>query len=370
VTAAGKPAIQSRPANGDFEGIQAIAAALVANGKGILAADETVPTLTRRFEALGIPSTEESRRTYREMLFTAPGAAEFFGGVIMQDETIRQRGSCGLPLAQVLSDQGIVPGVKVDAGAKPLAGWPGEMVTEGLDGLRNRLAEYRGLGAQFAKWRAVFHIANDLPTQACVSANTHALARYAALCQEQALVPIVEPEVLMDGSHGIERCEEVTGIVLQSVFNALAEQGVALEAMLLKPNMVIAGDECRTPATVDEVATATLRCLRRRVPAAVPGIVFLSGGQDERLATAHLNAINRLPGPKPWTISFSYGRALQDPALEAWGGREENLAAGREALALRARCNGAASLGTYVDGMEEASLEAGGPSHRRGWRDD
>jgi fructose-bisphosphate aldolase, class I len=353
-----------------IDGLLATAEALVAKGKGILAADETPPTLTRRFEPLGIASTEDSRRTYREMLFTAPGAAKFISGVIMQDETIRQAGSSGAPLAELLADQGIVSGVKVDTGAKPLAGWPGEMITEGLDGLRDRLAEYRALGAHFAKWRAVIRIAHGLPSRACVAANAHALARYAALCQEQELVPIVEPEVLMDGSHGIERCEDVTGSVLDAVFHALGEQGVVLEAMLLKPNMVIPGEDCPEPASVDEVATATLRCLRRHVPAAVPGIVFLSGGQDERLATAHLSAINRLPGAKPWTISFSYGRALQDPALEAWRGRDVNLAAGRDALARRARCNGAACLGAYSDEMEHAPVPAGGTPDRRGWHDD
>jgi fructose-bisphosphate aldolase, class I len=268
---------------------ESIATALVASGKGILAADETVPTLTKRFDTLGIPSTEQSRRTYREMLFTPPGIAEFISGVIMQDETIRQKSASGTCLAEVLSNQGIIPGIKVDTGAKPLAGHRGESVTEGLDGLRDRISAYREMGARFAKWRAVIHISNALPSSACVTANAHALARYAALCQEQDLVPIVEPEVLMDGSHGIERCEEVTGVVLHAVFHALFKQGVALEAMLLKPNMVIAGKECARAASVQEIATATLRCLRRHVPASVPGIVFLSGGQDERLATIHLN---------------------------------------------------------------------------------
>jgi fructose-bisphosphate aldolase, class I len=323
---------------------------LVADGKGILAADETPGTLTGRFEALGIRSTEQSRRAYREMLFTAPDAATSISGVIMQDETIRQKSSTGTPLGQVLASRGIVPGIKVDTGAKPLALAPGETVTEGLDGLRERLAEYRGMGARFAKWRAVIHIADGRPTGACVSANAHALARYAALCQEASLVPIVEPEVLMDGSHSIERCEEVTTMVLHAVFQALSEQRVAL-----KPNMVVPGKASSRPASVQEVATATLRCLLRNVPAAVPGIVFLSGGQSDRLATAHLNAINRLPGPKPWKISFSYGRALQDAALEAWHGRDENVKAAQEALSHRARCNGAASLGRYTDDMEASS---------------
>jgi fructose-bisphosphate aldolase class I len=347
-----------------------IATTLMADGKGILAADETVGTLTKRFDALGIRSTEQSRRTYREMLFTATGAAEFISGVIMHDETIRQKSSGGTPLVQVLSSQGIVPGIKVDTGAKPLATAPGETITEGLDGLRDRLAEYHGMGARFAKWRAVIRIADTLPSPACVSANAHALGRYAALCQEQRLVPIVEPEVLMDGSHSIERSEEITGMVLHAVFQALLEQRVSLEAILLKPSMVIAGTESPRPASVPQVATATLRCLRRHVPAAVPGIVFLSGGQRDQLATAHLDAINRLPGPKPWKISFSYGRALQDPALEAWHGRDENLKSAQQALAQRARCNGAASRGTYTEEMETKSAGVGTPAHRREGHDD
>jgi fructose-bisphosphate aldolase class I len=304
------------------------------------------------------------------MLFTSPGAAEFISGVIMYDETIRQKNSTGKPLAESLAVQGILPGIKVDTGAKPLAGSPNETVTEGLDGLRGRLSDYCAMGARFAKWRAVIRIDEALPSAACVSANAHALARYAALCQEQELVPIVEPEVLMEGSHTIERCEQVTSVVLHSVFNALFEQGVSLERMLLKPNMVIAGKECTQQASVQDVATATLRCLRRHVPAAVPGIVFLSGGQSARLATAHLNAINLLPGPKPWKISFSYGRALQDPALEAWHGRDENRTAGQRALCRRARFNGAASLGKYTDEMEATSQSPDDPPHRRDWRDD
>ena len=334
---------------------QSTVSTLVADGKGILAADETPGTLTGRFDALGIRSSEQSRCAYREMLFTAPDAATSISGVIMQDETIRQKSSTGTPLAQVLASQGIVPGIKVDTGAKPLALAPGETITEGLDGLRDRLAEYRGMGARFAKWRAVIHIADDLPSGSCVSANAHALARYAGLCQEGGLVPIVEPEVLMDGSHSIERCEEVTTTMLHAVFHALSEQRVALESTLLKPNMIVPGKASLRHASVQEVATATLRCLCRAVPAAVPGVVFLSGGQSDRLATAHLNAINRLPGPKPWTISFSYGRALQDAALEAWHGRDENVKAAQEALVHRARCNGAASLGRYTEEMEASS---------------
>jgi fructose-bisphosphate aldolase class I len=337
------------------EQLQELTASLVARGRGILAADETVPTLTRRFDALHIPSTERTRRDYREMLFTFPGAAEFISGVILQDETIRQKSAAGVPLAEVLSRQGIMPGIKVDTGARPLAGCPGETVTEGLDGLRERLAEYRDLGARFAKWRAVIRIGDGMPSAACISANAHALARYAALCQEQGLVPIVEPEVLMDGVHGIERCEQVTGSVLHAVFNMLAEQRVILEGMLLKPNMITAGSQCSSGASAQEVATATLRCLRRHVPAAVPGIVFLSGGQEERLATSHLDAINRLPIAKPWTISFSYGRALQDPALKAWHGSDQNLTEGARAIAQRARLNSAASLGAYTEEMESAA---------------
>jgi fructose-bisphosphate aldolase class I len=350
--------------------LDSVAQKLVAEGKGILAADETIPTLTRRFDKLGIPSTEESRRTYREMLFTSPGAAEFISGVIMYDETIRQKGSSGPTLVETVTTQGIIPGIKVDTGAKPLAGFPGETITEGLDGLRDRLSDYRAMGARFAKWRAVIHVTDNLPSLACVSANAHVLGRYAALCQEQGLVPIVEPEVLMDGSHTIERCEEVTGNVLGAVFHSLCAHRVVLEAILLKPNMVLAGKNCGRQAAVPEVATATLRCLRRYVPAAVPGIVFLSGGQSARLATAHLNAINQLPGPKPWKISFSYGRALQDPALEAWHGREDNLAAGQRALYQRARSNGAACVGKYRDEMETGSQSADGPPDRQELRDD
>jgi fructose-bisphosphate aldolase class I len=352
------------------ETLESVAATLVAEGKGILAADESVSTLTRRFDALGIQSTEQSRRAYREMLFTTRGAAEFISGAILYDETIRQKSSDGMPLAQVLSRQGIVPGIKVDTGAEPLAGAPEETVTEGLDGLRDRLAEYHGMGARFAKWRAVIRVTPNLPSPACVSANAHALARYAALCQERQLVPIVEPEVLMYGAHTIERCEQVTGKVLHAVFDALFEQGVSLEAMLLKPNMVIAGTECPRPASVQEVASATLRCLRRHVPVAVPGVIFLSGGQTDRMATAHLNAINRLPGPKPWKISFSYGRALQDAAMAAWRGRAGNLSAAQHAFYHRARCNGAATLGEYTEEMEAVPAELGSPLHCLDWQHD
>jgi len=325
---------------------------LVSEGKGILAADETPETLTKRLDALKIHSTPDSRRTYRELLFTTPGAAKFISGVIMQDETIRQKSSNGMPLAGVLERKGMLPGIKVDTGAKPLAGWPGETVTEGLDGLRGRLEEYRQMGARFAKWRAVIHIGDSIPSSSCIQANAHALARYAALCQEQDMVPIVEPEVLMDGSHTIDRCEEVTSGVLHATIDALFEQGVALEGLLVKPNMIISAKQCPQQATVGEVARATLRCLQRHVPAAVPGIVFLSGGQDHLTATAHLNAINRIDGPKPWALGFSYGRALQDEALRAWGGKPETFKAGQSAFSHRAMCVSAAALGKYSQSME------------------
>lgn len=332
--------------------LEQTAGALVAGGKGILAADETVATVTKRLNALQIESTADSRRTYREMFFTTPGAAEFISGAILYDETIRQNSSSGIPLAEVLRKQGIIPGIKVDTGAKALAGSPDETVTEGLDGLRDRLKEYFGLGARFAKWRAVIRITEQLPSPRCINVNAHALGRYAALCQEAGLVPIVEPEVLMDGGHTIERCNEVTGSVLHALFNALCEQRIVLEQMLLKPSMVISGKSCPEQASVSEVATATLRCLRQYVPAAVPGIVFLSGGQSDLLATRHLNAINMLDRPHPWTVSFSYGRALQDPALHAWQGKAERFKAGQQAFHHRAKCNGAAALGRYTEALE------------------
>jgi fructose-bisphosphate aldolase class I len=338
------------------------ARAIVADGKGILAADETVSTITKRLVARGIESTAESRRDYREMLFSAPGIAEFIGGVIMQDETIRQNSSSGMPLIQLLMGRGVIPGIKVDDGVHPLAGAPGEFVTEGLDGLRKRLEEYRNMGARFAKWRAVFIISDELPSAWCVRANAHALARYAALCQEQGLVPIVEPEVLMDGAHALERCEDVTGRVLQAVFNELFEAKVFLEGMLLKPNMVIAGKGSARQASVEEVAAATLRILTRHVPPAIPGIVFLSGGQDHVLATENLNAINELDSPKPWKLTFSYGRALQDEALQAWQGRRENVPAGQRAFHHRAWCDSAAALGRYRSDMESEAAFAQMPA--------
>lgn len=329
-----------------------IALALVADGKGILAADETVPTVTKRLEVQKIESTPDSRRSYREMFFTTPAIGEFISGVILQDETIRQKSSQGIAMAEVLSRQGILPGIKVDNGTKPLAGSLNEKITEGLDGLRDRLKEYYELGARFAKWRAVITVSDTLPSRSCIHANAYVLALYAALCQEQGIVPIVEPEVLMDGSHTIDRCEEVTGAVLHAAFNALFDQKVYLEGMLLKPNMVISGKECVKQATVEEVAVATLRCLRRHVPSAVPGIVFLSGGQDHITATKHLNAINQSVGPKPWKLSFSYGRALQDEALKAWNGKNENFKVGQQAFYHRAKCDSAAALGRYAAEIE------------------
>jgi fructose-bisphosphate aldolase class I len=292
------------------------------------------------------------------MFFTTPGIAEFISGVIMQDETIRQTSSKSTALSDVLAQQGILPGIKVDSGAKPLAGAPGENITEGLDGLRERLKEYCAMGARFAKWRAVIAVNESLPSATCVNVNAHALARYAVLCQEQGIVPIVEPEVLMDGSHTLERCEEVTANVLHAVFNALFDQKVSLEGMLLKPNMVISAVKCSQQASVKEVALATVRCLSRHVPAAVPGIVFLSGGQNHLVATAHLSAINRLEAPKPWKLSFSYGRALQDEALKAWQGKNENLKAGQQAFYHRAKCDSAAALGKYTDALESEPAAA------------
>jgi fructose-bisphosphate aldolase class I len=335
--------------------LEETAQALLVPGKGILAADETVKTLSRRFDALGIPSTEESRRDYREMLFTTPDLSRFISGAILYDETIRQTDPRGVPLAQVLFRAGILPGIKVDTGAKPLAACPGETVTEGLDGLRDRLKEYRTMGARFAKWRAVIHVGDHLPSDTCIAANVHALGRYAALCQEEGLVPIVEPEVLMDESHSLGRSEDVTGRVLERLFRALRMHRVALEGMLLKPNMVVPGKDSPAQAPVEAVATATLRVLARNVPPAVPGIVFLSGGQEAQEATVHLNAMNAGPVKPPWRVSFSYGRALQDPAMAAWGGRAAGVQAAQQALHHRARCNSAAALGMYREAMEQIS---------------
>ena len=324
------------------------AKALVADGKGILAADESSPTIKKRFDSIKIESTEENRRDYRDMLFTAPGAGKYISGVILYDETIRQKAADGTALVKKLVKAGMIPGIKVDKGAKPLAGHPGETVTEGLDGLRARLEEYADLGAKFTKWRGVYRIEDGLPTPGCITANAHALARYAALAQEAGLVPIVEPEVLMDGSHDIDVCELVTEEVLRSVYNELALQNVWLEGTLLKPNMVISGQDCPQQADVKEVAERTVQCLKRTVPAAVPGIVFLSGGQSDELATKHLNAMNRLPGTLPWKLSFSYGRALQAAPLKAWSGKAANLQKGQAAFLQRAKDNAAAASGTYA----------------------
>jgi fructose-bisphosphate aldolase, class I len=328
-----------------------IARGMVASGKGILAADESSGTIKKRFDAIRLDSTEEHRRTYREMLFTAAGAAEWVSGVILYDETIRQKTRDGTPFPQYLTKQGMIPGIKVDMGAKALAGFAGETITEGLDGLRERLIEYRGLGARFAKWRAVIDIGDGIPTWFAVKANAHALARYAALCQENDIVPIVEPEVLMDGGHSIERCEQVTEEVLATVFRELFEHRVYLEGMVLKPNMVISGKKAANRAAPQAVAEATLRVLKRHVPPAVPGIAFLSGGQSPTDATLHLSLMNKL-GSLPWSLTFSYGRALQDTALKAWGGTAATFAAGQKEFARRAKLNGLASTGRYAADME------------------
>jgi fructose-bisphosphate aldolase class I len=331
--------------------VERTARALVARGKGILAADESTGTIEKRFKGIGAGCTEENRRAYRELLFTTPGLGEFISGVILFDETIRQKAADGTPLVEVLHRQGIIPGIKVDKGAKAMAGFSGEKITEGLDGLRERLVEYRELGARFTKWRAVISIAANIPTDACLRANAHGLARFATLSQEAGLVPIVEPEVLMDGDHSIERHAEVTQRALRLVFDALADQRVRLEAMLLKPNMVLSGKECPQQASVAEAAEATLRCMRRTVPAAVPGLVFLSGGQSDVRATEHLNAMNQL-GAAPWELSFSFGRALQAPALKAWADLPANVSPAQRKLLHRARCNGAARFGEYIAPME------------------
>jgi len=324
------------------------AKALVAPGKGILAADESGPTIKKRFDSIGVESTEANRRNYRHILFSAPGAGDHISGVILFDETLRQNAADGTPLVRVLGDAGIIPGIKVDKGAKDLALCPGEKVTEGLDGLRDRMAEYASLGARFAKWRAVYNIGEETPSVAAVATNAHALARYAALVQEAGLVPIVEPEVLMDGDHTIEDCEMVTTEVLFSVYAELATQGVELEGTLLKPNMVLSGKDCPEQADVEEVAERTIRTLKRTVPAAVPGIVFLSGGQSDEAATLHLNAMNKTGEGLPWRISFSYGRALQAAPLKAWSGKADNLGAAQAALLERAKANGLATLGRYA----------------------
>ena len=332
--------------------LEKTAQALVAPGKGLLAIDESFPSIKKRFDSIGIESTEETRRAYRDLLITAPGIGEHISGMILFDETIRQATAAGIPFPRVLQDAGIIPGIKVDQGAKDMALHPGEKITEGLDGLGKRLVEYRELGARFAKWRAVITIGDGIPTPGCIEANAQALARYAALCQKGGLVPIVEPEALMDADNTIERCYEVTEATLRRVFAALYEQRVVLERLILKTNMVIAGRQCPVQNNVEEVAEQTVRCLRNSVPAAVAGIVFLSGGQKAEPATAHLNAMNQM-GNRPWPLSFSYGRALQDPALKTWAGKASNVATAQKALYHRAKCNGLASLGQYKPQMEQ-----------------
>jgi fructose-bisphosphate aldolase class I len=333
--------------------MEATAAELVAPGKGILAADESGPTIEKRFKSVGVASTEDSRRAYRELLLTTPGLGAFISGTILYDETIRQKTADGSTFVEALARQGIIPGIKVDKGAKGLAGFPGEKVTEGLDGLRDRLAEYAKLGARFTKWRAVVTIGANIPTRTCLAANVHALARFAALSQEAGLVPVVEPEVLMDGDHPIERHQEVTDTTLEMLFSELHEHRAYLEGLLLKVNMVLSGTTCSRQATVAEAAQATRRCMQHRVPAAVPGIVFLSGGQGDIRATEHLDALNRMePERAPWQMSFSFGRALQAPALKEWAGDPAKAAAAQNALLHRARCNSAARFGQYAPEME------------------
>ncbi len=339
------------------ENLESVARKLVAPGKGILAADESSGTIEKRLKSISVPSTEENRRAYREVLFTTKGAGDFISGVILFDETIRQKTRDGRTFVKALEEQGIIPGIKVDKGAKAMANFPGEKITEGLDGLRDRLTEYRQLGARFAKWRAVIAIGEKIPTRTCIASNAEALARYAGLCQEANVVPIVEPEVLMDGAHTIQWHFEVTEQTLRSVFNALAEHRVALEGMLLKPNMVLSGKECPKQASVQEVAEATVRCMKRVVPAAVPGLVFLSGGQSDQQATEHLNAMNRLQG-LPWQLSFSFGRALQAPVLKAWKGEAAKVADAQQAFHHRAWCNSKARFGKYTEEMETTKAAA------------
>jgi fructose-bisphosphate aldolase, class I len=329
---------------------------LVAGDKGLLAMDESNPTCNKRFARLGIPQTVEARRAYRELIVTTPGLGECISGAILYDETIRQQKKDGTPFVKVITDAGIVPGIKVDAGAKDLAGHPGEKITEGLDGLRDRLAAYSQRGARFAKWRAVIAVDDGIPSRGCIQANAQALARYAGLCQEAGPVPIVEPEVLMDGAHTLERCFEVTEQVLRTVFNHLYTQRVKLEGMILKPNMVLPGLTCPKQETVDEVADATVQCLSRAVPAAVPGIAFLSGGQSAELASTRLNAMNaRFKSRLPWALAFSFARAIQQPALELWRGDEAHVLAAQQALYHRACCNRSARRGEYSAAMEKSS---------------
>ncbi len=324
-------------------------------GRGILAMDESTPTCNRRFATLGIPQTVEARRAWRELILSTPGLGEFISGAILYDETIRQSKNDGTPFIKLLTEAGIVPGIKVDTGAKDMAGHPAEKITEGLDGLRERLSEYRQMGARFAKWRAVITIGGGIPSYGCLEANAHALARYAALCQEAGLAPIVEPEVLMDGGHTLEQCALVTEAALHTVFGQLYRQRVLLEGMILKPNMVLSGKDCPSQAGVEEVADATVSCLFRAVPGAVPGVAFLSGGQSAQLASARLNAMNlRWRSKAPWALTFSYSRAIQQPAMDTWKGKEINAVAAQKALYHRAKCNSMARRGEYRDEMEKA----------------
>ncbi len=331
------------------------AMALVAGDKGLLAMDESNPTCNKRFAVLGIPQTVEARRAYRELIITTPGLGEYISGVILYDETIRQQKKDGTPFIKIITEAGIIPGIKVDIGEKDMAGHPGEKITEGLDGLRDRLAEYSQMGARFAKWRAEIVLGDGIPSRGCIEANAQSLARYAALCQEAGLVPVVEPEVLMDGEHTLEQCREVTDEVLRTVFNQLYTQGVMLEGMILKPNMVLPGLTCPRQEAVDQVADATVKCLLRAVPAAVPGIAFLSGGQSAELASARLNAMNvRFKLRLPWALAFSFARAIQQPALEIWHGDEANVSAAQQALYHRVRCNREARRGEYTAQMEKS----------------
>ena len=340
----------------DIQKLRTTAAEMMAEGKGLLAMDESTPSCNKRFAEYGIPETEAARRDWRDLIITTPGLGSYVSGAILYDETIRQKKLDGTPFVDALRAEGIIPGIKVDAGAKDMAGFPGEKLTEGLDGLAVRLQEYAGMGARFAKWRAVIRIGEGIPTQGCIDANTHMLARYAAVCQEAGIVPMVEPEVLMDGDHTIERCAEVTENVLRTLFGQLALQNVDVSGIILKPNMVLAGKDCPVQPGIEETADATVNCFLKVVPPQVPGIAFLSGGQSGELAAARLNAMNvRFKGKMPWTLTFSYSRAIQYPALGIWSGKAENVAAAQKALLHRAHCNSAARRGEYNDSIEQGT---------------
>ncbi len=338
----------------DIQKLMATAGEMMADGKGLLAMDESTPTCNKRFAEYGIPQTEDARRAYRELIVTTPDLGKYISGAILYDETIRQKSRSGEAFAEILKNAGIIPGIKVDAGAKDMAGFPGEKLTEGLDGLAERLREYAAMGARFAKWRAVIRIGGDIPTRGCIDANMHMLARYAAVCQEEGIVPMVEPEVLMDGDHTMERCAEVSENVWRVLFEQLALQNVDVRGVILKPNMVLPGKDCPVQPDVNEVADATVERLLRAVPAEVPGVAFLSGGQSGELAAARLNAMNiRFKSKMPWVLTFSYSRAIQNPALGIWGGKDANAAAAQRALLHRARCNSAARQGEYSDALEK-----------------